>query len=232
MNRFAFIAAVAVFSSGVAHAQAIFSEFSVGAGFPSRVDTVKYDVIAPFDFTTPGGIDIAQGDRLVGNLSGDYNGGITAGLAIGIRGVGDKHFGINLSYDYLQANLDEISAVGTINGVPANETDSLDSLGLSGADFNNEVHIVLGNIRYDFVGPREPIQPYVEIGAGGAFVENSDASAAFAATAGFRVPLGLGFYAGARYRYLRVMGYEDQVGIDYRDISGHSVSAVLGAQIQ
>lgn len=231
MKNIAYIIAASAFASSAAHAQAVFSEFSVGAGFPSQVDTVKYDVIAPFDFTTPGGINIAQGDQLVGNLSGNYNGGIAAGLVIGLRGVGDKHIGVNFSYDYLQANLDEISAVGTINGAPASETDSLESLGLSGADFNNEVHVVLGNIRYDFVGPREQFQPYVEVGAGGAFIENSSTAAAFGASAGFRIPLGLGFYAGARYRYVRVMGYEDQIGIEYKDISGHVVSAVFGAQL-
>ena len=219
------------FFSSAAHAQAVFSEFAVGVGFPSQVDTINYDVISTVNFVTPGGNTIAPGDRLVGTLSGNYNGGITAGLAIGIRGVGDKHVGLNISYDYLQANLDRVTAAGTLNGAPLTEIDSIETLKADGFEFNNEVNLVLGNIRYDFVGPRERLQPYVEIGAGGAFIENSKSTAAFAASAGFRVPLGLGFYMGARYRYVKALGYEDQLGIEYNDLNAHVISAVLGAQL-
>lgn len=232
MNRFACTFAVAAAFSSHASAQALFTEFSVGAGFPSQVETVQYDVISPISGMTSGGQTINVGDRLIGNLSGDYDGGLAAGLAIGIRGVGDKHIGLNVSYDYMQANLTAITATGTINGSPATDSASLDALGLTGADFNNEVHLVLGNVRYDFVGPRERVQPYIEVGAGGAFIEDSNASAAFSAGGGVRMPLGLGFYIGARYRYVKVLGYEDQLGIDYKDLNAHVVSAVLGAQLQ
>ncbi len=231
MKRLLKLFAFCVPFCGVAHAQALYTEFAVGAGFPSQVSTISYDVVAPFDFTTPGGIDVFAGDMLVGTLSGSYEGGIAGGIVIGMRGVGDKHLGVNFSYDYLQANLDSITATGTINGAPASETNSLDALGLSGADFNNEVHLALGNLRYDFVGPREKIQPYVEVGAGGAFIEDSSATAAFAASAGFRVPLGLGFYFGARYRYVKALGYEDQLGIEYDDLNAHVISALFGAQL-
>jgi hypothetical protein len=233
MTRKFFIAtAVAMAAtSGVAQAQAVFAEFSVGAGFPQNVETVQYDVITPVGFTTPGGVVVNPGDRLVGSLSGEYEAGISGGLEIGLRGVGDKRLSLTLSYDYLQANLSEITATGTINGAPASETNSLAALGLSGSDFNNEAHLVLGNIRYDFLGPKEPIQPFLEVGGGGAFIEDSPTSAALGATAGFRVPLGLGFYAGARYRYVKVFGYEDQIGIDYNNLDAHLISFMLGAHM-
>ncbi len=222
----AFVGSMAL--CGTAHAQAVFSEFSVGAGFPSSVETAPYSVISTVDAPALG---IAVGDDLSGTLSGSYKAGIAGGLEIGMRGVGDKHVSMSVSYDYIQANLHEITASGTINGVPTTSTASLDALGVNGSDFNNEVHLVLGNLRYDPFGPHEQFQPFIGVGGGGAFIENSDAAAALAGTAGVRVPLGLGFYAGVKYRYIKVFGYEDQLGIDYDDMSGHLVSFMLGAQM-
>jgi hypothetical protein len=228
---------------GSASAQAVFSEFSVGAAFPSRVETAQYDVLVPFDVSvdyslpTPGTLDLDAGDLLSGTLSGDYNPGIAAGLEIGLRGVGDKHISLSISYDYAQANLEDVTASGTITRVgtataaPLTFGESAAALRGAGVEFNNEAHLLLGHIRYDFVGPREPIQPFIAVGGGGSFIENSESSAALAGTAGVRVPLGLGFYAGAKYRYVRVFGYEDQLGIDYDEMSGHVVSLMLGAQM-
>lgn len=231
MKTILILSAFGSLMSGAANAQALFTEFTVGAAFPSQVETVEYEVIAPFDFTTSNGAMVSQGDHLVGTLSGTYKGGIAGGLEIGMRGVGDKHLSLSVSYDYLQANLHEITANGTVNGAPISDTATLESLGFSGADFNNEVHLLLGHLRYDFVGPKEIFQPYIGVGGGGSFIENSESSAALAATAGFRVPLGRGFYMGARYRYLKIFGYEDQVGIDYKQLDGHIISAMLGAHM-
>jgi hypothetical protein len=225
------IAGMLALHSGAASAQVVFSEFSVGAGFPVKVDTADYTVIAPFDFITPGGGVIQQGDILSGSLSGSYNGGITGGIEAGLRGVGDKRISASVSYDYLQLNLDSVTPSGTVNGAPASETILLDALGLSGADFNNEASLVLGNLRYDFVGPREKFQPFVGIGGGVAMIEDSSAAAAIAATAGVRVPLGLGFYSGVRYRFVKAFGYEDEIGIEYKNVNAHLLSFMLGAEL-
>lgn len=237
MRIFAVLAAAGGALGGVAHAQAVFAEFAVGAGFPRKVETIPYDVISPvavsvpIDFPAPGVIAISPGDHLTGTLSGDYRAGITGGLQVGLRGVGDKHVSISVSYDYMQANLQRIFANGTLNGAPLLVSSSLATLGAVGADFNNQGHLVLGNVRWDFVGPREIVQPFIEIGGGGARIENSDTAAALGGTAGFRVPVGLGFYVGARYRYVRVFGYEDQLGIEYDDLTAHLVSFMLGGHM-
>ena len=231
MKTFAISILASLIASTGAHAQAIFSEFSIGAGFPSKVETIDYSVTVDSTTVLEDGTVLAPGDVIAGRLSGDFNAGIAAGIEIGMRGVGDKHISASVSYDYLQANLESITASGTIAGAPASETQSLEALGLTGADFNNEADLVLGNLRYDFVGPRAPLQPFIGIGAGGAFIEDSRSSAAFAATAGVRAPLGLGFFVGARYRYVKVLGYEDQIGIEYKDLNAHILSLTLGAHL-
>lgn len=231
MRTVALAAGILALQSGVAQAQVIFSEFSVGAGFPSGIDTIDYTVGAPISFVTSDGVVIQQGDVLAGSLSGAYNGGITGGFEAGLRGVGNKRVSASISYDYLQLNLDSITARGTVNGAPASDTASLEALGLSGADFNNEANLVLGNLRYDFVGPRERFQPFIGVGGGVAIIEESSSAAALAATAGVRIPLGLGFYAGARYRFVKAFGYEDQIGIEYDSVNAHLLSFMLGAEL-
>ncbi len=218
MKYFVLLGAAAMSLSGAAHAQSVFSEFTVGAGFPAQVETVQYDV------------DVL-GANYVGTLSGTYHAGIAGGIEIGMRGVGSKHVSISFSYDYLQANITDVTFNGTRDGLPYSANATRADFNAAGIDFNNQANLLLGNLRYDFVGPTEIIQPFIGVGGGGSFIENSAASAALAATAGFRVPLGRGFYTGARYRYVKVFGYEDQIGIDYKDLNAHLVSFMFGAHL-
>ena len=218
MKRLIFTCVILLTAPSIAYAQSLYTDLVVGAAFPNDVETIQYDFI--FDE-----------DHIVGDISREFDPSVAAGFEVGFRGVGSKHISIGLSYDYLQTNLSSITAAGTINDEPASGTVLAEELEDAGFDVNPKIHTVLGNIYFDFVGPSESIQPYLGVGAGGTFIEETNGRFTLAGTAGIRVPLARGFYTGVRYRYLRIFDYEDDIGIEYKEMDGHIVSFMFGAQI-
>ena len=192
-------------------------ERSVGAAFLPNVNTQTYTFVLPPD-TISGHAELNYGTQLV------------AGAEIGYGGFahGDLRWSI-ISYDYLHATLDSARLVGTINGVPSSITLSNGVLNGAGFDFDNSVHLLTTDVYYNFPDIGGVVRPYLGVGAGAAFIEHADAELALAATAGLRY----GFahnraYIGVRYRYYRIAGPTDDLGIKYDPIQAHTVSAVIG----
>jgi opacity protein-like surface antigen len=191
-------------------------EGSVGVRFSSDVQTKNYTFVVPPDTAS-------------GHAELNYGTNVVIGAELGIADlVGDGNWRFGVSYDYTQFNLDSVRFVGTVNGVPGSVTVSDSDVRSAGFNFDNTVHIVMGNIYYNLPVIRDAFRPYVGLGAGAAFIEHADTEFAFNVSAGIRMALGPSAYVGLRYRFIRVEGPTDELGIQYKPITAHTISAVVG----
>jgi opacity protein-like surface antigen len=191
-----------------------YAEIGVGAVFVPTVSTQTYTLTSGTTSAT-GKVDL------------NYDTGITAGAEVGYAGVGTPELRLGLGYDYLEGHFSNGLVVGTVNGTPGSFAFTRADVASLGASLDNDVHVLMGNAYWSFpmVGP---VRPYVGGGLGAAFISNAGTNFALSATAGFRVALTDQSYLGLRYRFYRVEGPTDDIGIKYQPIIAHSVMAMLG----
>lgn len=220
MKTFLVSACMLLAASSVAQAQenlnlpASYAEIAVGASFIQPVNTDTYTF--HYGSTTASG-----------RIALHYQTAVTGGAELGVAGVGMPEIRLGVSYEFLPATFGNGTATGTVNGTSGSATFTRsDALG-AGINLDNDVHLVTGNIYYSLplVGK---IRPYFGIGAGAAMVEHADAQFALTGTLGARAALSDAVYVGLRYRYYRIEGPTDSLGIRYSAITNHSVMALLG----
>lgn len=188
-------------------------EGSVGGAFISDVTT---DIVDP---------PSATGLR----ASLDYDPSITAGAEFGAAGLVDGRLRVGVSYDYIDAELDKVSASGTLIGIPITGSVDAETLESAGYDVDSSLHIAQVQAYYNLPPVGTWMRPYVGAGLGAAFVDRFDPELAFSVTAGSRFDVGSNTYLGLRYRFHYISGpTDDRAGIELDSITAHTVSAVLG----
>jgi len=220
MKQALFCAAMLLAAPSVANAQenlnlpAAYAEVAVGASFIPSVSTDTY----AFTYGST---------HASGRVALHYQTSVTGGVELGVAGVGMPEIRLGVDYEYMPASFDGGTVVGTVNGVSgsANFTRA-DALGV-GLNFDNDVHLVMANVYYSLplVGK---IRPYFGIGAGAGMIEHADAQFTLTGTVGARAALSDSTYVGLRYRFYRIEGPTDSLGIRYNAITNHSVMALLG----
>jgi len=97
---------------------------------------------------------------------------------------------------------------------------------------------VLGGLHIHAVGLAETLRvailgefQYFGGGIGAAFIQNAGTNLALTATAGLRWAMTDQAYMGLRYRFTRVEGPTDEIGLKYEPIMSHSVMAMLGVYL-
>jgi opacity protein-like surface antigen len=203
-----------------AHAQndanlpANYAEISLGASFLSTVNTDTYSLTY--------GATSATGKVKLG-----YDTSLIAGAELGVAGVGMPEIRLGVGYEYMPIRLSSATVVGTVNGVSNSVTFSRADVSGAGLSFDDDVHLVTGNVYYSLplVGP---VRPYVGLGVGAAMIQHADTQLAITGTLGVRAALSEQAYVGLRYRFYRIQGPTDSLGISYSPIMNQSVMALLG----
>jgi opacity protein-like surface antigen len=206
----------------------VYVEIGFGASFIPTVQTKN--------FTIPlfGGLETGHADL-------NYSTALTESAEIGLAGVAVPEIRLAASYEHLTAHFDNGSITGTLNsgpGIPsATGTLSatraeLNSLGFDAGLLDSDVSIATANVYYslpllDFAKP-VILRPYLGMGLGAAWLTHADTQLAVTATAGVRVSLSEDAYLGLRYRYYRITGPTDALGIQLDPINNHSIMAVIG----
>jgi len=214
------IAALLLVSSLPALAQEVtavpapYFELGVGMNIVPTVSTQTYTLTSGPN-TATGKIDL------------DYDTGLAGGAELGYAGIGIPQLRLGVGYDYLEGKFASGVITGTVNGTSGSLPFSRADIASLGGSLDNDVHVVTGNAYYSLpmVGG---IRPYFGGGVGAAFIQNAGSNLALTATAGFRWELTEQSYLGLRYRFYRVEGPTDDLGIRYEPIMTHSVMAMLG----
>lgn len=205
-------------STGASAQQSVYVEALIGAARPGDLETEA--------FVYDDGIDIYEG-----RISGDLKTAFAAGAEIGVQGLLRNRLRFGGSYDYMNPKLKSLSFVGEQNGLPYTETASVSDIeDAYGVEFGTTAHTVLANGYLTFPDEAGRFNPYVGAGAGASFLENAGANLAFAATGGVNFAMNDQLYMGVRYRYLRIGGIEDELGIEYEPVSAHIASYVVGVR--
>jgi opacity protein-like surface antigen len=194
-----------------------YMELGIGVNIIPTVSTQTYTVTSGTT-TASGKIDL------------DYDSGLAGGAEVGYAGVGIPQLRLGLGYDYLEGKFASGVVRGTVNGTTGTFSFSRADLTSLGASLDNDVHVVTGNAYYSLpmVGA---IRPYIGGGIGAAFIQNAGSNLALTASAGFRWAVTDQAYIGLRYRFYRVEGPTDDIGIKYEPIMTHSVMAIIGAYL-
>ena len=162
-----------------------------------------------------------------GKIDLDYDTGLAGGAELGYAGVGIPELRLGVGYDYLEGKFASGVITGTVNGTSGSLPFSRADIASLGGSLDNDVHVVAGNAYYS-LPMWGGIRPYFGGGIGAAFIQNAGSNLALTATAGFRWELTEQSYMGVRYRFYRVEGPTDDLGIKYEPIMTHSVMAILG----
>lgn len=196
-----------------AHAQ-LYIEGNIGAAFVSDIDV---DV----DGTPPGTISLDLGTELL------------FGAEVGVTGIGNANnlrFGLGL--DHLSADLEGVTASGF--GLPGSGSFSCSELEMESggdvtcSDLEITTNILSANAYIDLnMGNEMGIIPFIGVGAGYAFIEDSDAELALSGSLGARLLLGNNGYIGGRYRFQWINGTSDG-DFSYDSITSHGLSVILG----
>jgi opacity protein-like surface antigen len=194
-----------------------YMELGVGVNMVPTVSTQTYTLTSGPN-TATGRIDL------------DYDTGFAAGAEVGYAGLGIPELRFGVGYDYLEGTFSSGKVVGSVNGASGSFPFTRADITALGASLDNVIHLVSGNVYYSLpmVGP---VRPYFGVGAGSAFISHADAQFALTATAGFRMALTDQGYFGLRYRFYRMDGPVDNLGIHYEPVMSHSVMAILGAYL-
>ena len=189
-------------------------ELGVGLNIVPTVSTQTYTLNSPPN-TASGRIDL------------DYDNGLAAGAELGYAGLGIPELRAGVGYDYLEGTFSNGKVVGSVNGTAGTLPFTRADITALGASLDNDIHLVTGNLYYSLpmVGP---VRPYIGGGAGMAFISQADAQFALTATAGFRMALSEHGYFGLRYRFYRMEGPVDSLGIRYEPVMAHSFMVMLG----
>lgn len=189
-------------------------ELGVGLNMVPTVSTQTYTLTSGTN-TATGRIDL------------DYDTGLAAGAELGYAGLGIPELRAGVGYDYLEGKFSNGKVVGAVNGTAGTFPFTRADISALGASLDNDIHLVSGNLYYSLpmVGP---VRPYIGGGAGVAFISQADAQFALSATAGLRMALSEHGYMGLRYRFYRMEGPVDSLGIQYEPVMAHSFMVMLG----
>jgi len=188
-------------------------EGNIGAAFVSNLD-------ANVDETPPGVATLDIGTELL------------FGAEIGVRGLGNaNNLRLGLGWDHMNAGLDSVTLSGFGNPT---ETFTCAELAIETggdptcSDLETKINIVALNAYLDFpMGNNMGIVPFIGVGAGWAFLQDTDSQFAASGSAGVRVPLGMNAYVGGRYRFQYISGPSDDLG-EFDAITSHGLSAIVG----
>jgi opacity protein-like surface antigen len=200
-----------------APAPAPYFEVGVGVNIVPTVSTQTYTFTAGSN-TATGRIDL------------DYDTALAGGAELGYAGLGIPELRLGVGYDYLEGKFASGVITGTVNGTSGSLPFTRADVAALGGSLDNDVHVVAGNAYYSL-----PIwgglRPYIGGGVGAAFITNAGSNLALTASAGFRYALTDQSYFGLRYRFYRVEGPTDNLGIKYEPIMTHSAMAILGTYL-
>jgi opacity protein-like surface antigen len=205
-----------------ANAQALrgsigYVEGNIGVAFVPAIQTKYYSFIIP-------------PDTYAGHGELRYGNSFMAGAELGVTFLAFTNWRLAVSYDYTKLNLDSAKVTGTVNGAPGSLTIPAGTIEAAGFDFNNSVHLITYGTYYDFPMAGR-LRPYAGVAVGGAFVQHANTRLALSATLGLRMMIGTNAYVGVRYRPYWIDGTSDKIGIEYKPILTHTVSALLGFYI-
>jgi len=192
-------------------------ELGVGVNIVPTVSTQTYTVTSGTT-TASGRIDL------------DYDTGLAGGAEFGYASVGIPELRLGVGYDYLEGKFLSGVITGTVNGTSGSFPFSRADITSLGGSLDNDVHVVTGNAYYS-LPMWGPIRPYFGGGIGAAFIQNAGTNLALTATAGLRWAMTDQAYMGLRYRFTRVEGPTDEIGLKYEPIMSHSVMAMLGVYL-
>ena len=194
-----------------------YMELGVGLNIAPSVSTQTYTLTSGTT-TASGKIDL------------DYQPGLAGGLEVGYAQVGIPQIRLGVGYDYLEGKFHSGVVRGTVNGTSGSFAFSRADLGSLGDALDTDVHVVTGNAYYDLPA-MGAIHPYIGGGVGAAFIQNAGSNLAVTASAGLRWDISSQAYLGLRYRFYRVEGPTDDIGIKFEPIMTHSVMAILGTYL-
>lgn len=208
-----------VFAMGAEPQPSVYVEASAGLGISPAITTRVATFVAP-------------PDRSVGKAELNYGNSFLAGAEIGtvLGDAGNWRFGLN--YEHTRLNLGSIHIFGLVDGMPGSVTYTGKDLAFERYHFNYSVHLALANIYYDFPALLESMRPYAGLGAGAGFVEQASAQFALSATAGIRIAVTRSAYIGLRYRYYWIAGSTNQIGVQMLPLMAHTISSVIGYELE
>jgi hypothetical protein len=153
--RHSIVAALMILAPISAQAQETgYVEASLGGSFTSTVKTKTYTFVVP-------------PDTAIGHAELNYGNEFVAGAEIGMAGFDDGgNWRAGIGYDYTRLNLDSITVVGQVNGVPGSSTFDSSLVRSAGLNFDNSVHLVMGNLYYNLPPLNENLRAYLGFGAG------------------------------------------------------------------
>ena len=169
-------------------------------------------------------------------LSGEveYDDSFTAGVEIGMKGIGDTNFRAGIQF--MQPEFEFVKATGTsltYDGVDYTDP-SLGQISRSDLDPNNiidaDARMLMINGYYDFAGHWESFVPFVGLGVGMVdFDRASDNEAAAAVMVGFKkyITDSKQLYIGHKSSFTRVKGPEVS-GVNFDDIDFYTATFQLG----
>jgi hypothetical protein len=206
------LGALMVVIPSVASAQVGYVEGAIGLALIPDVETDDYS------FTLPGG------GLFQGNAEASYKAEFSVGAEAGLT-AGSWRFGA--SWDFISAQLDAARLEGTLDGASFSEEvadDELEDFGLSG---ESNINIFAANAYYN-LGGLTGVQPYVGLGAGIATFESGSTEFAALLTLGALVPLGRATYLSGRYRFAYLTEPDTDNEINFRGLTLHTFSLILG----
>lgn len=189
-------------------------EGAVGVGIVHDANTKTYTLSNPPDTAT-------------GRIALDYKHPVSLGAELGVSLADQGLFRFSLSYDNIDAELRSATVSGTVNGTPGSITFQASDLKNAGYEVDSNIHLVAANVYYSPLA-HFSTQPYVGLGVGAALFSHADGELALTATVGVRQVISNSAFLGLRYRYARISGPTDDLGLEYEPIRASLFSAVAG----
>ena len=213
------LAALLASIPSIASAQG-YIEGAIGLVLFPDVDTDSYSILLP------------GGEAFHGHAEVKYDADFSFGIEGGYRLAPWR---IGISWDRIGAEVDTARIEGTLDGVPFSDQASDQELQDFGIDANNDMSVFAVNGYYDFGSYSVPVigmgvQPYLGLGVGFATFDGLSTEFAWLITAGANLAIAPRTYLGARYRLNVISGPEADSGIQFRGITTHTFSLVLGYQ--
>ena len=190
--------------------------------------------VFPMDTDASANLGSLNGKPLVLNGEVEYDDSFTAGVEIGMKGIGDTNFRAGIQF--MQPEFEFVKATGTsltYDGVDYTDP-SLGQISRSDLDPNNiidaDARMLMINGYYDFAGHWESFVPFVGLGVGMVdFDRASDNEAAAAVMVGFKkyITDSKQLYIGHKSSFTRVKGPEVS-GVNFDDIDFYTATFQLG----
>lgn len=219
--------ALGVASPGLVTAQGVegfYIEGSVGAMFPSNVETT------PFNGTVSG-VTFANVAASIDYDTSAYYGGEIGITAFDRFRVGAGVLGFTTNWSQVSGSGTLTRGATTVNLANASVSrGQVSAIGLDPTQFDNDVYLYTLNGYYDF-SAGGPFTPFAGLGLGVASIENATGDE-FAASlyGGARYNVSENLYAGLKLGFHRISGPTDQLGIQYEPITAFTAAATIGVE--